>query len=440
MNLNLHPTEYEAPVVSESHGRRVAYSLMTAAILLVGGFISVAQMRAVDFPVDMAIYRAGVRAFMDGGEMYTVPMMAGDLALPFIYPPFGALVMVPLTAPSWLSDDIAGNIMIGISNLFLLFGLYFVLRAVCKGLPISLIRLLTAATWALVLVFEPIRLNNSFAQINAFLMCLVLIDLAPRNTKWIPRGTLIGIAAAIKLTPLAFGLYLLLRKDFRALITTAISAVVCTLLAALWRLDSTIQFYFSTLLGMGTESQIGVDTTYQSNSSLKGMLMRFSPSAQWLDTHSTLINVLWLVLVLATIGLGALLMVALLRRGLTVDAVLVNAIVMLLISPVSWSHHWVWAAVFIPVWIWRAVTVFPRPTGLIGVLIVWMACVITVPPKWWFGDSINVFALPLWQKILVSDYVWLGMAILIAVALAVRQIPRQSIQATQPGAPSRPVN
>src|SRR5690625_3942318 len=58
------------------------------------------QVMLTDFPIDMIIYREGVKAFMAGNEVYSVPMMAGDIALPFLYPPFGALVMVPL-AGDW---------------------------------------------------------------------------------------------------------------------------------------------------------------------------------------------------------------------------------------------------------------------------------------------------------------------------------------------------
>src|SRR5699024_2489104 len=76
------------------------------------------QVMLTDFPIDMIIYREGVKAFMAGNEVYSVPMMAGDIALPFLYPPFGALVMVPL-AGDWFSDAMAGDIVIILSNLLI---------------------------------------------------------------------------------------------------------------------------------------------------------------------------------------------------------------------------------------------------------------------------------------------------------------------------------
>lgn len=401
--------------------RTATISLLTWLGLLSGVAQTVRQIADTDFPVDMIIYREGVRAFMSGGEMYSEPMYAGDLALPFIYPPFGALILVPLTAPGWMTDVAAAGVMIGVSNVLVLASLYLVLSAVMSHVQPTVVRMSAAVVWAGMLLIEPVELNNGFAQLNIILMALVVFDLVPaRRPQWLPQGILIGIAAAIKLTPLAFGLYWLLRRDWRAILTAAGSALTCTLLAALWRFDATLEFYFSTLGGMGTTNEFGVDTTYQSNSSLKGMLMRFSPSGEWLDAHGTLINVVWLVLALVTVALGAWLMLRLLHRELVVDAILVNAVIMLLVSPVSWSHHWVWLALILPTFAWRASTIYRAP-GFIGtIIILWSILIFTVPPKWWFGDAIDLWSLNFVQTVLVSDFVWLGIALLSAIALGCR--------------------
>lgn len=415
---------YSTRSVTSSWATTSVVTLLTWLGALAGIGVTTRQIAATDFPVDMAIYREGVRAFMSGGEMYDVPMYAGDLALPFIYPPFGALVLVPLTAPPGLTDVAAAGIMIGLSNLLVLACLWVVLHAIAGELKKPIIRMVAMVVWPAMLLIEPVDLNNGFAQINIVLMALVVFDLVPRKPSWLPQGTLIGIAAAIKLTPLVFGLYWLVRRDWRSILTAAISAIVCTLLAAIWRFDATVQFYFSTLAGMGTTSEFGVDTTYQSNSSLKGMLMRFAPDGEWLDANGTLINVLWLMLALVTVVAGGWLMYQLIQRGLHVDAVLVNAVVMLLISPVSWSHHWVWLALIIPVFAWRSTTIFGYRGFLGGLLVVWSLLIFTVPPKWWFGDAIDLWALDFFQRVLVSDFVWLGGLLLVAVALGIRRVDR----------------
>ena len=76
-----------------------------------------------------------------------------------------------------------------------------------------------------VIYLEPIRSNFDFGQINVVLMTLVIADCVPRKTPW-PRGLLLGVAIALKLTPAVFLLYFLLRRDTRAVLVTAASAVV----------------------------------------------------------------------------------------------------------------------------------------------------------------------------------------------------------------------
>lgn len=399
--------------------------MMVTALGLVAGFgVTGRQLMITDFPVDMIIYREGVLAFLEGREMYAVPMYAGNLALPFIYPPFGALVLVPLTVFDFISHDLAGDIIIMISSALILICLWFVLRTVMRGSVDKLgLAAVTAVTWPVVLLIEPVWLNAGFAQVNVIIMALVVLDLVPRR-RFLPQGSLIGIAAAIKITPLAMLLYFLLRRDVRAILTAGISALVVTGLAALVRWDATVDYFTTVLLGMGTESEFGVSAVYQSNSSLKGMLMRWWTSDAALDANSTLTNIIWLIFALLTIVLGGWLMIALFRRDMLIDAVLVNAVIMLLISPVSWSHHWVWLTLLLPVLAWRCLTVLRAPVTLSALVLLWSVLVLTQPPKWWFGDSVEIHYFNAVDKFLVSDFVWLGLAVLIAWAFALRQVPR----------------
>lgn len=396
---------------------------MVTALGLVAGFgVTGRQLMITDFPVDMIIYRSGVRAFLEGGEMYSVPMYAGDLALPFIYPPFGALILVPLSIFDVIHSDLAGDIMIMVSSALIIACLWFVLGAVARGSVDKLsLAALTAATWPVALLIEPVWLNSGFAQINVVIMALVILDLVPRK-RFLPQGSLIGIAAAIKITPLAMLLFFLLRRDFRAILVAGASALLATGVAALIRWDATVDYFSTVLLGMGTDSEFGVSTVYQSNSSLKGMLMRWWTSDAALDANSTLTNVIWLVAALLTIVLGGWLMVALFRRDMLVDAALVNALIMLLISPVSWSHHWIWLTLILPVLAWRCLTVLRAPVALSALVFTWAALVLTQPPKWWYGDAIDVHYLTGVEKFLVSDFVWLGIAVLVAWAFALRQV------------------
>lgn len=393
-------------------------TLLTAAGLIIGLVGVIRHVLHTDYPVDMIIYREGVRAFMEGRSVYSEPMYAGDLALPFIYPPFGALVMVPLTAFDWMSDALAGDIMIVLSDALIFACLYAIFRA----LKVPHLWPTVAIAWAAAMFFEPIRLNNGFAQINIVIMALVIFDLVPRKRK-LPQGWLIGLAAAIKITPLAMLLYFLLRREWKPILTAFASTVVATLLAAAYRWEAFVEFFSSKLLDMGSGADFGVATDYQSNSSLKGVIQRLFTSQEAMDNNGMLINVLWLVAALTVIGLGSALILAQMRRGLLVDAHLTTATIMLLISPVSWSHHWVWLSLIVPVlvyraWSWRNSTWVAG--SLLAVLAAWAGMLLTVPPKWWFGDSIDVHAMPLYQKFLVDDFVWLALLSWILYAICLK--------------------
>ena len=52
--------------------------------------------------IDLEVYRFGVQAWLSGGDMYgTLPETSDHITLPFIYPPFAALVLLPLAVVPW---------------------------------------------------------------------------------------------------------------------------------------------------------------------------------------------------------------------------------------------------------------------------------------------------------------------------------------------------
>ena len=401
--------------------------------IIIATVATATQVMLTDFPIDMIIYREGVKAFMAGDEVYSVPMMAGDIALPFLYPPFGALVMVPL-AGDWFSDAMAGDIVIILSNL--LIGLIVLLLAFALNkqrvtrFASSDVISVASLIWGIVLIFEPVRLNNGFAQINIILMALVALDLIPRNRlKWLPQGWLIGVAAAIKITPLAMLLYFLVRKELKPIITAGISAIVATTIAAAVRWDVTWEYFTVNLLSMGSGGEIGVQTAYQSNSSIKGFLERLYTSQESMETASMITTIIWFCLAIITVVLGGWLMIALMKRGLNIEAFIINAFIMLLISPVSWSHHWVWLTIAIPVLLYRALT-WRNLNWVSGIMVsilgLWSLLVLTIPPKWYWGDNINVWEQELVFKVVMSDFVWLALATMAVTAFMLRFVPQNA--------------
>ncbi|MDV8146859.1 glycosyltransferase 87 family protein [Arthrobacter sp. B10-11] len=191
----------------------------------------------------------------------------------------------------------------------------------------------------------PWRETLAFGQINILLMGLMAADLLARNQRWnqgFPgRGFLVGMAAGIKLTPLVFGLYFLVRKDWRGLFNMAGGFAATVLLGWLVRPAESFRFWLEIL---PDTSRIG-GAGYVDNLSIKGALLHFGvPEAG--------VTVPWLLLSLLVTGMGAMVIKAASDQGARVVAISATALTMLLISPVSWSHHWVWMAAVLPAFAW----------------------------------------------------------------------------------------
>ncbi len=149
------------------------------------------------------------------------------------------------------------------------------------------------------------------------------------------------MAAGIKLTPLVFGLYFLVRKDWRGLFNMAAGFAFTVLLGWLLRPAESFQFWLEIL---PDTSRIG-GAGYVDNLSIKGALLHFGvPEAG--------VTVPWLLLSVLVVGVGAMVIKAASDQGARVVAISATALTMLLISPVSWSHHWVWMAAVLPAFAW----------------------------------------------------------------------------------------
>jgi alpha-1,2-mannosyltransferase len=87
-------------------------------------------------------------------------------------------------------------------------------------------------------------------------------------------------------------------------------------------------------------SRVG-GVNYVGNQSLQGLLAR----TLGLDTHG--VKPYWLAAALLVALLAVPLSLWAYRRGEELLGVAVTALFGLLVSPISWSHHWVWMAVFL---------------------------------------------------------------------------------------------
>ena len=170
-----------------------------------------------------------------------LPPTVSGLALPFIYPPFAAMVLLPLEVLPWTAAWIAlYALSVGQPR-------GHALRRGPPGLAggraggRAVRRVAPRCRW--LLLDEPVLETFKFGQVNLVLMALVAVDcLAPR-TRW-PRGLLVGVAAAIKLTPAAFVLFFLLRGDRRAAVVTVVTAAAATGLGFAVDAASSARYWF----------------------------------------------------------------------------------------------------------------------------------------------------------------------------------------------------
>jgi alpha-1,2-mannosyltransferase len=303
--------------------------------------------------IDFSVYWHGGKILNEAGpgasDLYGPSVAwAGGPNLPFTYPPFAALLFSLL---AWLPEKLALNLF---NTAGALVAVWVAVRAVRywnagadwrSAFGSAGNRWAAALLVLAVLNLGPWRETLAFGQINILLMGLMAADLLARNPRWtrgLPgAGFLVGVAAGIKLTPLVFGLYFLMRKDWRGLLNMGAGFASTVLVGFLLRPAESLQFWLKIL---PDTSRIG-GAGYVDNLSIKGALLHFG-------VPGTAVTVPWLVLSLLVVVLAAVIIKAAGDQGARVVAVSATALTMLLISPVSWSHHWVWVAAVLPAFAW----------------------------------------------------------------------------------------
>ncbi|MGW5311112.1 glycosyltransferase 87 family protein [Nocardia thailandica] len=352
--------------------------------------------------IDLQVYRAGAQVWLDGGDLYgPLPEVMG-IALPFTYPPLAAAFFAPLALMPLPVAEIAvlltSILSIGIT-------LWLVLGRVRPGLDRLPVLTIVVAGVGFAQFLEPVRQTLSFGQINLVLMAAISLDVLAKRTFW-PRGMLIGIAVSIKLIPAAYLLYFLLRRDWKAVGTMLVSAAAAIGVGFLLFPEDSTQFWLHTLTDT---TRIG-QPYFAGNQSIKGTLCR-------LGLPDATTTALWLTLSFVTVILAAIWMHRLLSVDRTVAALLVNAAAVLLVSPVSWSHHWVWVAPALLVGVDAFVRGRRSPgyvTALGSFTIMFL-----VGPQWLLGHAGDKeLAWTWWEQIIGSSYVWSTFAVLVYAVCA----------------------
>lgn len=281
------------------------------------------------YRIDLEVYRTGARVLLHGGDLYgRLPRLGDGHELPFTYPPFAALSFVPLTI---LGYSMANWLLTAVTIACVAASLRCFAASTPGEAGARMRRLLP---WALpaALLLEPVRSTLTYGQINALLMALVSLDCLTRAPRW-PRGIGVGIAAALKLTPAVFVLFFLLRRDLRAAARAGLAFAACTGAGFALAPDDSLRYWTRIAY---EPARIG-GIAYASDQSMLATLGRLGlpdPARTWL----------WLALCLLVAALAITGMRRALKASQVTSALLLNAAAGLLIAPISWSHHWVWAA------------------------------------------------------------------------------------------------
>ena len=355
---------------------------------------------------DLSIYAAGGAAVRHGTALYQLRFAFG---LRFTYPPFAALLFAPLT---WLPVT-AGRVLVSAATVLALpVTSYLVLRL--PPWPARLARdravQLALAFSAAAIWLEPERTNLKYGQINVLLTLLVLVDLV-----WIERGRPaliggvgIGIAAGIKLTPALFAVYLLATRRYRAAATAA-SAFAVTVAAGFALVPGDAARYWD--LSFLDPAHVGRIQNV-ANQSLLGAVARV------LGTLS--VGPVWLPAAAAVGGVGVALAARAGRAGQAAQAFALCAVTSLLISPISWSHHWVLAVPALLVAVVAAARRWPSRTAVAGLAAVavvaaagWAAIIWRVPLGGGHYAELNLTPV---QLIAADAYVLVGLGVLVVAA------------------------
>ncbi len=271
--------------------------------------------------IDLQVYVYAVKDMLAGKDIFTTTTPFWRLY--FIYPPIAAILMTPLALGPYAFWQLVWT-----------GGLVWAQQSVLKrcgaprGWKLGLLGI------AVLLAVEPIRTTLGYGQVNTILMALVVADLLPdrpERRSRIPQGVLIGLAAAIKLTPALFVIFMFLIGKRRAAITAIISFAVFTGIGAILLFRETLVF-FGGLSGGDTRT---ASPLYTGNQSLLGVFFRLGDSSR-----TTTVVGLAVAGVLAV--LGCLIAAYWWRNNEKVFAVAIVGLTTCLASPLSWTHHYVW--------------------------------------------------------------------------------------------------
>lgn len=252
------------------------------------------------------------------------------------------------------------------------------------------------------LLAEPVQATLGFGEVNPAPAAMVALDVLTPRTWW-PRGLLIGIASAVKLTPAVFVLALLW-SDASTGSSDRGPVLRHRQSAGLGGGPTGRSRHPGTRGALWDPDRIG-GAAYAGNQSINGLLLRLGLTGQAERAG-------WLIGVALVVGLAWVGMKEAHRGGDMVLLLGINGLVAPSASPVSWTHHWVWLLPLgLALWTrtdragWRVLAAFG-------------ASLMLLRPMWWLPrEADRELDWAPWQQVPGNAYVLFGVAVLLAAAL-----------------------
>lgn len=313
--------------------------------------------------VDLDVYRMGGQHVFGSG-LYSSHLTVVGRDLWFTYPPLAALLFWPLSHFS----TFVGQIVWDAADLLALTALLAVSIAAARQ------RALVRSDWptALIVLFPlgfllfPVRETLELGQVNIVLVLMIVADLAigvSWRGKRLPSGVLVGLAAAVKLTPLIFLPYLVATRQWRSARNMALTFFLAT--GVMFAVSPQASWLYFTRDALDVKRVGSISLVI--NQTLHGAVVRahVSPSHGLVDLVTAVV-----------VGGGIALAVMAYRHSSPLLGVLLCAATGLLVSPISWLHHYVW---IVPTLVWLVAGVDRPAKGVqwaLGAAVVF----IVIPP------------------------------------------------------------
>lgn len=336
--------------------------------------------------IDLEVYQRAGQRLLTGGDIFDA---AGQL--PWIYPAFAALLTIPFAVVPFVLAAFAWLALCTAALAAVLFRLGF------TGWRLSLL------TTAVILFVQPVRDTLGFGQLAIFLVAAAVLDSMPGprvfRRRVLPEGWLVGVATAVKLTPAVVAAYNFFAGRRKAGLVAFGTFLAATALGFAVLPQASLTYWLKLATG---DSGLNSGILYASNQSVLGVWTRLTgePSRGGL------------VLSALVVALGVWAAVLMHRSGQVAVALCLAGLTSLLASPISWSHHYVWA-VPLGIVLWQAKDLpgHLRWPGIGYTMWAALAPFMLLP----MGGELEL-GYTVWQQVVVNIGVFAGVALLAASA------------------------